>query len=311
MNQRQRPVGQDGARGSGLGGQTLSPNLTPATDSGHDAAPMSRADRGNLERLARKRAKVATSMIGERVKVLRADVEDQLSAEYEFDDAVWADITRQAQAEVAKADAKVASICRAMGVAEHLRPSLTVGWQGRGENALASRRTELRRLAHTRIDAAAESAKVAIERSLLEVETGLIRDGLESAQAVKFIEAMPSPDELLSPVRVGELEPEAAHSRDNRFGDEMRGRFGGWSPPLEAAGELLTPSSATNREAKRQAVAQALAANPQASNRELGRLVGADHKTVGKLRSVGGEIPSDRGEVPTAFPTDGEAEVDQ
>jgi hypothetical protein len=77
---------------------------------------MTRADRANLERLARKRAKVATSMIGERIKALRADVEDQLSAEYRYDDEVWAEITRGAAAEVAKADAKIAAICRQLGV---------------------------------------------------------------------------------------------------------------------------------------------------------------------------------------------------
>ncbi|MBA3719850.1 MAG: hypothetical protein H0W95_06140, partial [Nocardioidaceae bacterium] len=130
---------------------------------------MTRADRGNLERLARKRAKVAKAMIGERVKALRSDVEDQLSADYSVDDEVWADITRQAASAVAKADAQIAAACRRIGVSEDLRPSLTLGWSGRGENALASRRTELRRLAHARLDAAAESAKVAIESSLLEV----------------------------------------------------------------------------------------------------------------------------------------------
>ena len=293
--------------GGKLKGESTPSRSTSARPADEDA-PMTKADRGNLERLARKRAKLATSMIGERVKVLRADVEDQLSAEYEFDDAVWADITRQARVEVARADAQVASICSAMGVPAHLRPSLNLGWMGRGENALAGRRAELRKLAHARIDAGAETAKVAIQQSLLEVETELIRDGLESAQAVKFIESMPSANELLSPVRVGELEEAASSRGDNRFGDdETRGCYGGWTPPLEAAGELLTPSSAAGREAKRQAVAQALAADPSRSDRAIAQMAGVDHKTVGKLRSVGGEIPSPSGEIPT----DGEAGADR
>ena len=115
-----------------------------------------------------------------------------LSAEYRFDDAVWADIARQASDAVQHADARIAEACRQVGVPENLRPGLTIGWRSRGENALASRRAELRKLAHARIDAAAESAKVSIESSLLEVETELIRDGLETAAAVAYVQAMPT-----------------------------------------------------------------------------------------------------------------------
>jgi hypothetical protein len=257
---------------------------------------MTKADRSNLERLARKRAKVATSMIGERVKVLRADVEDQLSAVYRFDDEVWAAITRQAAVEVAKADAEVAAICRQLGVPEHLRPSLGISWSGRGENALASRRAELRKLAYARVDAAAESAKVAIQAELLKVETELIRDGLETAEALRFVDSMPTVEELLPPVAVGELEPGRPSKLDS---DEYIGRYGGWTPPADAAGALLSPSSASNREQKRQALARALVANPEASDRAIARIAGVDHKTVAAARPQAGEIPTDAGEIPT------------
>jgi hypothetical protein len=288
MNGRSRPKA---ASQSLSADQDLKPTVGHAgDDAGNDAPaqPMTKADRANLERLARKRARVTKTKVGERVKVLRFEVEDQLSATYTFDDAVWVDLTRHAQAEVAKTDAALAKRCRELGIPENLRPRLTLGWYERGESGSAKRRVELRKLAYAHIDAAAESAKVVIEENLLDVETELIRDGLESAEAVAYLDSMPTPEQLMPQVNVGELES-----------GQPKGRSGGWEPPLEAAGELLTPSSATSREAKRQAIAAALAANPERSDREIGRLVDVDHKTVGKWRGEGGEIPSESGEIPS------------
>jgi hypothetical protein len=56
------------------------------------------------------------------------------------------------------------------------------------------------------------------------------------------------------------------------------------------------PSSASSREAKRQAIAAALASNPTGSNREIARLAGVDHHTVAKHR---GELPTPYGDSPT------------
>jgi hypothetical protein len=289
--------------------QDLKATLGQAGDSTHadvTARPMTKGDRTKLEQLARKRAAVAKSMIGERIKVLRADVEDQLTTEYKFDEAIWADINKQAQREVSKADAEIAAICARIGVPENLRPSLSLGWHNRGENALASRRTELRKLAYARIDAGAESAKVAIAANLLDVETELITGGLETAEAAAFVASMPTPEQLLPPVSVGELKPgsrkSSKYSKYDTDSDEWRGSYGGWEPPMEAAASLLTPTSATGREAKRQAFAAALAANPNRSDREIGRLAGVDHKTVGKWRAESGEIPSESEEIPEESP---------
>jgi hypothetical protein len=134
--------------------------------------------------------------------------------QYRLDDELWADIARHAAAEVAKADAQIVVLCRQIGVPEHLRPSISIGWSGRGENMLASRRAELRKLAYARIDAAAPRrwqssttcSRSTIQHNLQQVETELIRDGLETAEAVAFVNSMPTVDQLLPPVAVGELE---------------------------------------------------------------------------------------------------------
>jgi hypothetical protein len=47
--------------------------------------------------------------------------------------------------------------------------------------------------------------------------------------------------------------------------------------------------AATSRTEKRARVLHVIAAHPTASNREIGRLAGVDHKTVAALRRSGGE----------------------
>ena len=139
---------------------------------------------------------------------------------------------------------------------------------------------------------------MAIQAELLKVETELIREGLETAEALRFVDAMTTVEQLLPPVAVGELEP-GSRQRSSNYDDEYRARYGGWTPPQEAAAALLSPSSASNRERKRQAIAQALAANPNGSDREIARTAGVDHKTVAAVRPQTGEIPTESGESPS------------
>jgi hypothetical protein len=136
---------------------------------------------------------------------------------------------------------------------------------------------------------AAAAAKVAIDRSQLDVETELITPALSSGAAIEALEAMPSVDQLMPVLDVDEIGPGVADE------DQMHPRYRNWEPPTESVSAVLTPSSATTREAKRDAVARALAAEPTASDRAIARTVGVDHKTVGKLRG----IPQSHGDIPT------------
>jgi hypothetical protein len=166
---------------------------------------MTSKEREQLARLLRLRAKVAKDAIGQQEAMLRADVEAQLSAQYKFDDAKWQDVTRVAQEAVAKADAEIAKRCESLGIASQFRPSIGIGWSNRGENLLASRRAELRMAARTRIEELGKEAKVAIDRVMAEKMTTLIAGGLESAEAKKFIEAIPSIDELMPRFQIEKL----------------------------------------------------------------------------------------------------------
>lgn len=62
------------------------------------------------------------------------------------------------------------------------------------------------------------------------------------------------------------------------------------------------------REQRRQLIAKELAADPSRSDREIGRLLGVDHKTVGSTRRQGGEIPQGGSIYPPPASTPEEAE---
>lgn len=283
------PTGNRGERGTDQQGSGSGSDFTATATDVAAFQPMTRADRGSLARLARSRGKLAKSGIAARCAALRSDVEEQLSAHYEFTDERWAAITTGAKKALALADAQVAAACRASGIPENLRPSLNISWSGRGENALATRRAELRKLAGARIDEMARAAELRIAESVLNVETELVRAGLDSTAAAQFLDAMPTPDQLLPQIDVAELSPGGAEPRD---------RWRSWEPPAGAAAALLR----TGRQARRDAIADAIAAAPAASDRKIGRAAGVDHKTVGKVRAEGGETPHAGGDFPTLSP---------
>jgi phage gp16-like protein len=76
---------------------------------------MTQAERTELAKVVRLRAKVAKDEVGHQEAVQIADVEAQLSAKYTVSDEAWADLTGQAAAVVAAADAAIAKRCLVHG----------------------------------------------------------------------------------------------------------------------------------------------------------------------------------------------------
>jgi hypothetical protein len=68
------------------------------------------------------------------------------------------------------------------------------------------RRAKLTRVAYRRIEQAQREAYLQIERSSLELQTRLLADGLESAEAKGFLESMPTPEQLIQHVTVEEIQ---------------------------------------------------------------------------------------------------------
>jgi hypothetical protein len=166
---------------------------------------MSKGERIELAKVARMRAKIAKAAIDQRKAGLLADFEEQLAAEYKADNEAWSDITAHAKARVAELDAEIAERCRALGVPERFRPGLQLGWYQRGESATAARRSELRKVAQSRIDERAKAAKVEVDRQAADLATQLIAGGLESSAAREFLDSMASIDNLMPPLSLPEL----------------------------------------------------------------------------------------------------------
>ena len=168
---------------------------------------MTNKEREELIKLVNRRGRVAKAGVDQRKAELLANVEAQLTAIYKpADHPIWKEACEAVDLAVDQANAKIAEICEGLGIREEFRPGVSVGWYRRGENAAAARRTELRRLAERRLDADAKKAKVGIEASVVELVTTLVTGGLESAEAKNFLELMPTPEGLMPPIEIGELE---------------------------------------------------------------------------------------------------------
>lgn len=172
---------------------------------------MTKGEREDLQRLIRQREKVMKSAAKQRSAELLADFESQMAAEYRFDDdAIWAAAAKAAQAEVARAQERVAERCRELGIPKQFAPSLSLGWRHRGyDNALAERRAELRRVALKQIANIEQAAIVEIERASVTAQTELALSGVSSEAARAFVANLPNVESLMPGLSYRELAGEA------------------------------------------------------------------------------------------------------
>src|SRR5262245_14933508 len=165
---------------------------------------MTVAERAELGKLVRLRARNAARDAVARGAMLRADVEQKLSAIFERDDARWAAAVASAEKAVEAANARIGACFRDQGIPESFWPKMGTYFLERGENASARRRPELRKAAETRIAAMVERAKVEIDRDAERQLTQLPEGGLSSTEARAFLNNMPSSEQLLP--AIGSLE---------------------------------------------------------------------------------------------------------
>jgi hypothetical protein len=230
---------------------------------------MTGADRDALIKLVKARARQAVSEAKMREKVLLAEVADLITAEFEAGDALWADAVAIAEEYAAKANAQIQARCAELGIPPKDAPGLGLGWHPRSSSfENANRRGELRQLAEKRLTALTETAKVAINGAALRAEEALVIGGLQSDQARAMVEALPTVETLMPALSLADLG--VKH----------------WQPPEDAASQLISPLTTTQRRARQ--ILRAIEANPRASDREIAKLVACDHKTVAAHRGRGG-----------------------
>lgn len=170
-------------------------------------ATMTKGERHDLQQLVKKREKVMKASAVERSASLMAEFDAQCAKIYHYDeDTVWQELYESAEEEVRRAQAAIAKRAKAKGIPAEFAPALSFGWHGRGHNAVASRREELRRAAKGRIEQIEREAFTAIESLALGALTEIITSGLESAAAKAFLQDMPAWDKLMPPPPVAEMQ---------------------------------------------------------------------------------------------------------
>jgi len=154
---------------------------------------MTAKERSELLALVRARARVAKAETDERAAALVADYERQSATIFPFDqDHVWKAAVQAAEDVTREAQRQIAERCNGLGIPPEFQPGLSEPyWYGRGENATASRRAELRKVATTKIEALRKAAVTQIERKSVELQEQLVATALTSDAARAFLEAMP------------------------------------------------------------------------------------------------------------------------
>lgn len=159
---------------------------------------LARHETHDLGMIIKDRAKVLKAHIEAEKTTVLADFERQIAAIYDFDqDDVWKVAAEKAAVVVKEAQAEVAKRCEELGIPKTFAPSLSVGWNGRGENACKQRREELRRVAKAEVEAMAARAIVKVEQDSLDLRTQVVAMGLLSDSATTFLQTLKPVEDVM------------------------------------------------------------------------------------------------------------------
>jgi hypothetical protein len=159
---------------------------------------MTRAEQDNLLRIAKLRRDGAIADTRSRIAEAVADYEMRMAAEFSYDQReIWADLMHTAKARVNELDSVLAEDCRRLGIPEAFRPSINLYWSGRGENASAARRVELRKVMVSRLIAMERAAMQAIDAEHRRHATAILSATITSSEARALLDAMPTVEQLL------------------------------------------------------------------------------------------------------------------
>jgi hypothetical protein len=187
---------------------------------------MTKTERDELLRTAKGRTKVAAKQIEQRKQELKAHVETQLATIYKRDDVRWRTITEELEHMAEEADRRVEEICRAEGIPEDLRPTISFYWAGRGQNALKARRDEMRKAYFAQIDSNAAKLLTAIETRLWDFQFRLAAKAIESDEARALLaEIQDMTSSLPLPTIEGDPLQLASHVTDNVTDDVTASRI--------------------------------------------------------------------------------------
>src|SRR5690348_17862115 len=197
--------------------------MSEHTQSESAARQLSRNETHDLSMIIKDRTKVLKAHAEEQAAACLADFERQLAAIYSWDhDEVWKKATEEAQKVCHEVQNKIAKRCEELGIPRTFAPQIGIAWQGRGENASRERRTELRRVAKTSVDAMLKAAVTKIEHQSLDLRTQVVSMGLLSAEAKLFLESLAPVTEAMRSLDFHDIEKKLEREQQQRIADRRR-----------------------------------------------------------------------------------------
>jgi len=190
---------------------------------------LSRNETHDLSMIIKDRTKVLRAHADEQAAACMADFEQKLAAIYSWDqDDIWKDATEESLKVIEECQIKVAKRCEELGIPKTFAPRIEASWSGRGENAVAGRRAELRRVAKSSIEAMTKAAITKIEKQSLDLRTQVVGMGLLSAEAKMFLESLAPVEDAMRTLDFHEVEQRLEREHQQRIADRNRGynRYG-------------------------------------------------------------------------------------
>jgi hypothetical protein len=178
---------------------------------------MTKHDLDKLLQLVRQEAKALKSATGARAAQVLADFEQKIATKYSIDHKPgWAKLFGQANEIIQKLNAQIVADIEAQGIPAIYAPGAGIGWLDRGENLLAERRAELRRVAESQAEADQKTAQTKVDLWSVKEQRELLAHGLESEQARNFLERRPSLETLMPALRLADIEKDLEKEKQVR-----------------------------------------------------------------------------------------------
>lgn len=187
------------------------------------ARQLSRSETHDLSMIIKDRTKVLKAHAEEQAAACMADFEKKLAAQYSWDqDETWKAAVEKANAAASACQNIIAARCEELGIPKSFAPRIEVHWAERGENAVADRRAELRRVAKTSIDAMTKAAITKIEKQSLDLRAQVVAMGLLSADAKLFLDSLAPVEEAMRSLDFGEIELKLEKEQQLRIASRRR-----------------------------------------------------------------------------------------
>jgi hypothetical protein len=184
---------------------------------------LSRHETHDLGMIIKDRTKVLRAHAEEEAARCMSDFDKQLAAAFSWeDDEIWQRVTEEAAKYVKEAQAKIAARAAELGIPKTFAPKLVFSWAERGENATSQRRTELRRVAKSSIDAMLKAAITRIEQQSLDLRTQVVAMGVLSSNAKLFLESLAPVEEAMRALDFEVIERRLEQENQQRAADRRR-----------------------------------------------------------------------------------------